>query len=81
MFAVRQYEITHILSTHCHQANEAMLRVLVEPPDFLGKVDGGQGGDHEIARNGAIMQSTAGWDWIQGTPDRNTGEHCSSFSS
>ena len=20
-----------------------------------------------------IMQSVAGWDWIQGTPDRNTG--------
>ena len=33
----------------------------------------GQGGDHDIAQSGAIMQCTAGWDWIQSTPDRNTG--------
>eukprot|EP01041_Mallomonas_annulata_P008142 gene8142-16733_t len=33
----------------------------------------GQGGDHQMAINGAIMQYTAGWDWIQPTPDRNTG--------
>jgi hypothetical protein len=33
----------------------------------------GQGGDHDLAQSGAIMQFTAGWDWIQPTPDRNTG--------
>ena len=33
----------------------------------------GQGGDHDLAQSGAIMQCTAGWDWIQPTPDRNTG--------
>jgi len=33
----------------------------------------GQGGDHNIAKSGAIMQFTAGWDWIQSTPDRNVG--------
>ena len=50
------------------------ISVLVHPPDYPGSVPatGGQGGDHEIAKNGAIMQCTAGWDWIQATPDRNT---------
>jgi hypothetical protein len=33
----------------------------------------GQGGDHDLAQSGAIMQCSAGWDWIQSTPDRNTG--------
>lgn len=33
----------------------------------------GQGGNHDLAQSGAIMQCTAGWDWIQPTPDRNTG--------
>lgn len=33
----------------------------------------GQGGDHNIAKSGAIMQFTAGWDWVQSTPDRNVG--------
>jgi mannosylglycoprotein endo-beta-mannosidase len=33
----------------------------------------GQGGDHNLAQSGAIMQCTAGWDWIPPTPDRNTG--------
>lgn len=50
------------------------ISVLVHPPAYLGSaLDGGQGGDHEIARNGAVMQCTLGWDWIQATPDRNTG--------
>eukprot|EP00927_Polykrikos_kofoidii_P060270 TRINITY_DN55290_c0_g1_i1.p1 TRINITY_DN55290_c0_g1~~TRINITY_DN55290_c0_g1_i1.p1 ORF type:complete len:947 (+),score=85.97 TRINITY_DN55290_c0_g1_i1:64-2904(+) len=60
------------------------LQVRVEPPDFPGantsspKCHGGQwpagqGGDHEIARNGPVMQMSAGWDWIQASPDRNTG--------
>ena len=33
----------------------------------------GQGGDHDLAQSGAVMQCTAGWDWIQPTPDRNIG--------
>ena len=45
----------------------------MEPPDYPGKVTGAQGGDHEIAKNAAIQQSVTGWDWIRGTPDRNTG--------
>jgi len=52
---------------------EVNVRVEVTPPDFVGRVDGGQGGDHEIARNAATPQFSAGWDWIRGTPDRNTG--------
>ena len=42
------------------------LVVLVEPPDYVGEANVGQGGDHEIARNGAIMQFLGGWDWIRG---------------
>jgi hypothetical protein len=33
----------------------------------------GQGGDHNLAQSGAVMQCALGWDWIQPTPDRNTG--------
>ena len=53
---------------------------LIFPPDDVGKPikackpkNCGQGGDHGIAKNGAIMQYTLGWDWITSTPDRNTG--------
>ena len=50
------------------------IEVDVSPPDFPGDASGGgQGGDHEIARNGAVTQFSAGWDWIQATPDRHTG--------
>ena len=38
----------------------------------MGKPNCGQGGDHEIAKNAAVMQYT-GWDWVRATPDRNTG--------
>lgn len=54
--------------------------VVVRPPDFPGAPCApdspspcGQGGDHQIARTAAVMQSAAGWDWVQPTPDRNTG--------
>ena len=47
--------------------------ILISPPDYVGKPNCGQGGDHEIAKNAAIMQYTAGWDWARATPDRNTG--------
>ncbi len=33
----------------------------------------GQGGDHSLARSAGAMQFVAGWDWIQGIPDRTTG--------
>eukprot|EP00041_Stephanoeca_diplocostata_P002316 m.25464 g.25464 ORF g.25464 m.25464 type:complete len:1144 (+) comp13183_c0_seq5:141-3572(+) len=50
------------------------IAVVVHPPDFPGDASqGGQGGDHQIARNAAMMQYAAGWDWVQATPDRNTG--------
>jgi hypothetical protein len=50
------------------------LAILVRPPDHIGVAGGGQGGkDHQMARNGPVMQYTAGWDWAQATPDRNTG--------
>ena len=53
------------------------IAVLVEPPDFPGSCrvacpHCGQGGSHELAKS-TTMQFSAGWDWIQGTPDRNTG--------
>lgn len=49
------------------------LAVKVLPPDHVGCVDlGGQGGDHEIAKD-VTAQYVEGWDWIQPVPDRNTG--------
>lgn len=65
------------------------IAALIRPPTYYG-CPGGQGGNHEIAKNGAEMQVFhyarpqssyrgncyqfgAGWDWIQATPDRNTG--------
>ena len=50
------------------------IAILVEPPDFPGscRVHGGQGGSHGLAKS-TTMQFSAGWDWIRGTPDRNTG--------
>eukprot|EP00980_Cylindrotheca_fusiformis_P019309 scaffold6632_cov102-Cylindrotheca_fusiformis.AAC.4 len=53
---------------HCHH-----LAILVHPPYHPGRPGGGQGGSHELAQDGPISQFTGGWDWIQATPDRNTG--------
>jgi hypothetical protein len=70
MFLPRKIEITHILSNKraLTSPDSASLKkglnrlsVLVYPPDYLGQANSGQGGDHEIARNGAIMQFSAGW--------------------
>ena len=53
------------------------LAVRVAPPDHPGNTSSackgcGQGGNHQAARNVA-SQDVAGWDWIAGVPDRNTG--------
>ena len=51
-----------------------VLAILVLPPDVVGEADhGGQGGDHGMAENGAVMQYSEGWDWAVGVADRNTG--------
>ena len=61
------------------------LRIVVSPPDNVGipssfcadRIDTtlncGQGGDHELAKDAGAMQFAAGWDWVQGQPDRMTG--------
>jgi hypothetical protein len=38
----------------------------------LSKQVCGQGGNHQLAQD-LTSQYFAGWDWIAGTPDRNTG--------
>ncbi|MDB5157086.1 MAG: glycosyl hydrolase, partial [Mucilaginibacter sp.] len=68
MFLRRSYNITKWLAKN--GANR--LAVIVYPPDPVGNPNGGQGGDGTIAKNVSI-QYTAGWDWIQPIPDRNTG--------
>lgn len=57
------------------------LDILVAPPMHHGSsakkdcgwTNCGQGGDHELAKDGPVAQFAAGWDWIQATPDRHTG--------
>jgi hypothetical protein len=51
MFLTREFDITEFIN----HVDENFIAILVLPPDFVGK-PGGQGGDHQIARNGAIMQ-------------------------
>jgi len=68
MFLRQTYNITQWLS----KSGNNRLAVIVYPPDVVGNPNGGQGGDGTIARNVSI-QYTAGWDWIQPIPDRNTG--------
>lgn len=50
------------------------LAVLVHPPDHPGRIppQGGQGGDHQIAKDVAT-QYVEGWDWMAPIRDRNTG--------
>ena len=59
---------------HHREQKRHVLAVLVEPPPYPGKVGPGvgQGGSHDLAKS-TTMQFAGGWDWIQGTPDRNTG--------
>lgn len=66
MFYERKYELAGGLQ-------QLELAVLTTPVDFTGTADGNQGGDHQMARNGAVMQYTLGWDWCVGVPDRNSG--------
>jgi len=68
MFLRRSFNITKWLAKNGNNR----LAVIVFPPDPVGNPNGGQGGDGTIARNVSI-QYTAGWDWIQPIPDRNTG--------
>lgn len=78
MFLRRHYDLG---LSKLHQSTTSFpLEILVMPPPFVGKpckdactTSDCQGGDHNIAKSGAIMQCTAGWDWISPTLDRNTG--------
>lgn len=69
MFLRHQFDITE----NAVKGGENRLAVLVEPPDHPGDVSkGGQGGDHQIARD-VTAQFTEGWDWMIPIRDRNTG--------
>jgi mannosylglycoprotein endo-beta-mannosidase len=68
MFLRQTYNISKWLT----KSGNNRLAVIVYPPNPVGNPNGGQGGDGAIARNVSI-QYTAGWDWIQAIPDRNTG--------
>jgi beta-mannosidase len=72
MFRSYSLDVTNLIDWNMKENN--ILVIIVYPPDIPGSSSSGsQGGDHKIAKNGGIMQCTAGWDWIQATPDRNTG--------
>lgn len=70
------HRITYPLPAELDDDSESparVLGVLVHPPDVPGIPNVGQGGNHGIASNAAVMQSAAGWDWVAAAPDRNTG--------
>ena len=87
MFLRRHYDLGIVDHTIGDTSPSSPLEILVLPPPVVGKniflnstevsstygLEDGQGGDHRLAESGAIMQFTAGWDWIKSTPDRNTG--------
>ncbi|KAI3448637.1 hypothetical protein Pfo_005302 [Paulownia fortunei] len=70
MFRRHSIDATDILNPN----GENLLAVLVYPPDHPGEIppEGGQGGDHEIAKDVAA-QYVEGWDWMAPIRDRNTG--------
>jgi mannosylglycoprotein endo-beta-mannosidase len=68
MFLRQRFDITSYLA----KDGNNRLAVIVYPPHPVGNPNGGQGGDGMIAHN-LTAQYTAGWDWIQPVPDRNTG--------
>ena len=44
------------------------LSIRVAPPDFPGDGrQGGQGGDHQIAKTACTSQFVGGWDWVRPT--------------
>jgi mannosylglycoprotein endo-beta-mannosidase len=65
MFRRRSYDV----------APGGRFTILIEPPDHPGQPipAGGQGGNHELAMDGAVPQYMLGWDWCQAMPDRATG--------
>lgn len=57
--------------------NTIDIGITVLPPDHYGNSSNtckgcGQGGNHDIAMD-VSSQYMLGWDWVEGTPDRNTG--------
>ncbi|KAJ4968702.1 hypothetical protein NE237_015403 [Protea cynaroides] len=70
MFRRHSLDVTDIL----HPDGQNLLAVLLHPPDHPGRIPlkGGQGGDHEIAKDIAA-QYVEGWDWMTPIRDRNTG--------
>ena len=83
MFRRKTIEITDSIRDHLQEINYINpsrdsenvpdLAVHVFPVDHYGKNVSGQGGTHEMAKNGPVAQFAAGWDWIRYTPDRHTG--------
>lgn len=65
MFRRRAYDVT----------GGGRFVLLVEPPDHPGIPiqPQQQGGNHDLARDGAVPQYMLGWDWCQAMPDRATG--------
>jgi hypothetical protein len=64
MFVRRFYNVT----------GGGRFNLLVEPPNHPGDPSqGGQGGNHALAQDGATAQYMLGWDWCQAMPDRATG--------
>jgi hypothetical protein len=77
MFIRRHYDLG---LSNKRSSSSPPLEILVSPPPFVGSpckdactTNDCQGGDHYIAKSGAIMQCSSGWDWISPTPDRNVG--------
>ncbi len=64
MFRRYTYAITSLLS---HTAPNELAMLISPPPQLGSAAKGGQGGDHQYARNGPVAQFMLGWDWIQGT--------------
>jgi mannosylglycoprotein endo-beta-mannosidase len=63
MFVRRNYDVTV----------GGRFNLLIEPPDHPGIPNTGQGGNHDLAQDGAVPQYMLGWDWCQAMPDRATG--------
>lgn len=69
MFVRRIYDVT----------DGGRFNLLIAPPDHPGIPDPGQGGNHDLAQDGAVPQFMLGWDWCQAMPDRATGFHGSTI--